>query len=119
MTTKINELIRNQCYETKLLPGPTMPHQSAHAELLNDLDQAMLGLSQLRYTLAVKELNELLSGSSNSDFNSDLMIITPPSLLTPNISDLLESSSSAASDGQTNAIIQLQVSILALQDEIR
>jgi hypothetical protein len=96
-----------------------MPRQSARAELLNELDQVALEASQLRYRLVTQELNELLSESSDSDSNSDLMIITPPSPLTPNISDLSDTSDSASStDGQINAIIQLQESIRTLRDEV-
>ena len=97
-----------------------MPHQSARVELLNELDQIALEASQLRYRLATQQLNELLSESSDSDSNSDLMIITPPSPLTPlNMSDLSDTSDSASStDGQINAIIQLQVSIKACRDEV-
>jgi hypothetical protein len=98
-----------------------MPRQSMRGELLNQLDQAALALSQLRYNHAVQELDELLSESSASDSDLDLdpMIITPPSPLTPNFADM---SDSDLSGDEINPITthfdQLQDSIAALRDEV-
>jgi hypothetical protein len=101
-----------------------MPSQSTSScgELLNQLDQAALALSQLRYNCAVQELDELLSESSTSDSDLDLslMVITPPSPLTPILADM---SDSDLSGDEINPITtahfhQLQDSIAALRDEV-
>jgi hypothetical protein len=95
-----------------------MPHQSIRTELLDDLDQAALLLGQLRYRHAAQDLDDLLSESSDSDSSPDLdlMIVTPPSPLMPNISDISESESSSDEINFTAA--QLLGSIIALQDEV-
>jgi hypothetical protein len=98
-----------------------MPRQSMHGELLNQLDQAALALSQMRYNHAVQELDELLSESSASDSDLDLdpMIITPPSPLTPDFADMSDSDLSGDKINPiTTHFDQLQDSIAALWDEL-
>jgi hypothetical protein len=83
-------------------------------ELLDQLDQAALALSQLRYNHAVHE-----SSTSDSDLDLNLMIITPPSPLTPNLSDMSDSDLSGDEINPiTTHLHQLQDSIAALRDEI-
>jgi hypothetical protein len=100
-----------------------MLHLSLCKELLQQLDEAEVALLRSKLEHALLSLNDLYDSNSKSDDsdNSDLdLVLTPPSPLTPefsNISDV-NSSSSDDSDGFTTHYDCLHDTIIALCDEV-
>ncbi|KAG2072895.1 hypothetical protein BDR04DRAFT_1152991 [Suillus decipiens] len=109
-----------------------MPHQSTHAQMLNNLNQAGLVVAREKYQ-HVMEDND--STDSISSFDSDLdlthdsdleifinIMLSPPSPLSPafsGLSDFSDGDNSSDDDDYTiTSYNRLQDSIVALQDEV-
>ena len=110
-----------------------MPRQSQHQKLHAILDEAELALSKSRLEHALENTDSDSMDTSNSDLPSDLdmMVITPPSPMSPlllgnlsdisnsdisNISDFSDSESSG--DDMSAHYDRLHDKIMALHDEI-
>jgi len=109
-----------------------MPHQSTHAQMLNNLDQTALVVVRAKYQHVMEDDD---STDSISSFDSDLdlthdsdleifmnIMLSPPSPLSPafsGLSDFSDGDNSPDDDDYITASYnRLQYSIAALQDEV-
>jgi hypothetical protein len=107
-----------------------MPRQSNRAQMLNEIDQAALVVARARYQHVMEDDDSTDSISSLDSFdladNSELdifmnIMITPPSPLSPALSDFSGFSDSSSSDDDTYIITRynrLQDAIATLRDEV-
>jgi hypothetical protein len=94
-----------------------MPHHSLRADLLEKLDNAALAVARSQLEHAMQDTtNDISESESESSLDVDHMNITPPSPISPILSEM--SDSDASSDHTDVHYNRLQDTITALRDEV-